>query len=871
MRRFLPSFPVILVNTSWLVVLLNVWLCIVPTHSAKATEATRSALATPHVVSITAPFSQTTAPVSVTPVSLVLTQTATAVCAGAPVTLALSGCPASGTIRWSGGQTAATITVQPAQTTTYIATCSVTVPVGSTATTPQGSTTTASATVSVDLPIVIAKQPVSLSSCEGLAVSFSVEVTGGSGVSVWSRNGATLPGVTGGLLTFPSVSVAQAGDYTFSASNLCGKVASSAARLAVSPGLTANNNPSAVLCAGTSTGQILVGVSGGTGTRQFQLNGDAFQASNTFTGLKAGTYVVTVKDAVGCTTQTQAVVTQPDPIALTIKAVNAKCSGGADGGIVVAATGGNGSFIYQLNGGKAQTGDTFFDLKDNTTYTVTATDQLGCTLSKGVLISAPQPFDIKATIASAKCAGSADGTITLSTTGGTGSYQYQISANGFQAGALFTGLPANTYDISVKDGNGCVGTKRVTVSQPPPLKLTASVIPVNCFGPNSGSITLTPSGGTGSVQYQLTAQKTNQRSNLFKNIAVGDYTVVGTDSNGCTALLPVTVGKSDPLTLQASPVPATCCVCPTGRVVLASAGGTGTGRSFQLIGRGYQASNQFGKLPPATYQFRVQDEVGCTDSTLVIITDASAMSLTPGRIKDVPCTGGRDGEAAVQLTGGTKPFTFYWQTEAKDTLKTRTQTQTGLREGTYTISVIDSNRCTTTTTFVTVKALAPIPPKPVITQTSTMLSVIEITGVQWYFRADTSAGKPVPNATQSSLIPYQSGQYYVIVTQNGCVSPRSDFATFVLTALAEPDPALSMRVVPNPITDRLRVEIEQTDHQAVQIQLLDASGRAVRDYQLPAFTGKKQAEWPLAGVPTGLYLLKAEAGSRQSAIRVVVE
>jgi hypothetical protein len=77
--------------------------------------------------------------------------------------------------------------------------------------------------------------------------------------------------------------------------------------------------------------------------------------------------------------------------------------------------------------------------------------------------------------------------------------------------------------------------------------------------------------------------------------------------------------------------------------------------------------------------------------------------------------------------------------------------------------------------------------------------------------------------------------------------------------------------VPNPVRNRLRVEIEQAERSAVGIGLLDASGRAVRQYQLPAFTGKKSADWPLSDLPAGTYLLKADAGDRRVVSRIVVE
>lgn len=847
--RFLCPSPIGLLGLLWL---------LVSTGSAQAGHQTGAPLVT-QISSVTS--------VTATPVSLTLTPTSTTVCSGASVPLSLSGCPTTGSISWSTGQTGATISVKPTQTSSYTATCQVSGPLGS--------TTTASATITVLQSATITASPSASVVCEGTPVQFSVSAVSSTSIAyAWYRNGVALTDTSANKrqLTLPAVTPgANNGTYTAVVTNQCGSVTSSAARLTVSPRLVITNAVTPATCAGTSTGQIVANVTGGLGERQYQTNGGAFQTSNLFSNLRAGIYSIVVKDSLGCTARTTAEVQQPTSISLTIRAVAAKCASATDGGAIVTASGGNGTYLYQLNGGPTQTSNTFVDLKANTTYTISVTDQRGCAASQSVLIGAPDPFAIKATVTATRCAGSADGSVNVAASGGVGSYQYQLGNSPFQTGTLFTGLSATTYTITVRDGNGCLGTQTVTVQQPPALNLSVSTTPTNCYGANSGSITVTPSGGTGAVFYQLTTLPTPQSSNVFQKVAAGDYTVVATDNNGCTAIATVSVGKAEPLDLRAATVPATCCVCATGGVILATSGGSGTGRSFQLLEQPFQASNQFGRLRPGTYQFRVADEAGCFDTVSAVVTDASAMMLSVGRVKDIACAGGRDGEAAVQLTGGTKPVTFYWQTERRDTLKARTSTQTGLAAGTYTVSAVDSNRCTTATVFVTVRTLSPIPPQPTVTQISNVLSVTEITGVQWYFKADTGVARPLPNATQSTIVPLQSGQYYVIVTANGCASMPSNVVRFVLTALPEPGATLLVRVVPNPVVGRLRLEFDQPDRQAVQIRLIDTLGKPQLEHRIPAFVGKHQAEYPLLGVPPGVYLLRAEAGNRQATIRVLVE
>ncbi|MFD2933240.1 T9SS type A sorting domain-containing protein [Spirosoma flavum] len=628
------------------------------------------------------------------------------------------------------------------------------------------------------------------------------------------------------------------------------------------------------LCNGSKDGQVAINAIGGTGLLQYQFEGQGFQTKNTtFGNLVAGTYTVAVKDALGCTVQATVDVKQPPALVAVITPIASKCTGGTDGALIAVASGGVGDYRYFLDYGTPQLTGTFINLKSNTTYIVAITDKNSCIFSQPVPIGSPTGFDIKVATKPTRCAGSADGSVTIAAAGGVGAYQYQLGTGAFQTGAQFTGLAANSYEVIVKDGNGCQGKQTVVVGQPAKLQLTTAAVPVNCFGPTSGSITVTPTGGTGTVQYQLATSKTPQSSNVFMGLTVGEYTIIGTDANVCTSLVSVTIVKAEPLKVQAVSTAATCCVCPTGAVKLTTTGGTGTGRQYQVIGQPYQENSQINGLRPNTYRFRVTDEVGCTDSIAAVVTDGMALTLSTGKIKDATCSGGKDGEATVQIAGGTKPFVYYWATERQDTLKPLSATQTTLSEGTYTVSVVDSNRCSTTTVFVSIKAQFPAPFKPTITQTgSSTLVVDQAAGIQWYVRTSSSPGHPVTNATGSTLVPFESGQYYAIVTNaTGCSSPPSDAINFILTALAEPFSVLSVRVLPNPVIDRLRVEIEQVERSALTFQLLDASGRAVRQYELPAFTGKKQAEWALSGVATGSYLLKVNAESRQSLIRVLVE
>ncbi len=740
---------------------------------------------------------------------LTIVPSAATACSGVSITLTASGCPVGGALLWSTAQTGAVVAVSPAQTAAYQVVCSVT-------------------------------------------SSSVITTTAVSGT------------VTSGTATSGTAIVSTTALVTNTTST------SATTTIQVNPPISISATVGAVSCNRGIDGRVTINATGGTGPFLYQFNTTPFQTVNAYTKLAAGAYPIAVRDARGCLAQTTAQVKQPDALTLSITAAGVKCTGGADGGITAVALGGNGGYRFFLNNAPRENG-VFFDLKGDSTYTIGIADRLDCVYFESVKIIQPPAFQVTLMPQSTRCVGSVDGSITVAALGGSGGYQYQIGTNAFQTGSRFTGLSASTYAITVRDANGCLSKKTAAVAQPTLFQLSAVSKPVNCFGPSSGTITVSATGGTGAPSYRLTTAQTAQASNIFTGVGVGGYSIVGTDANGCTEVTSVTVGQSDPLKVQAVPVPASCCVCPTGAVTLTSTGGSGTARQYQVLGQTPQPAPRIAGLRPNTYRLRVIDEVGCADTVSTIIANANALTLTTGTIKNTPCAGGSAGEAAVQVAGGTRPFIYYWITEAKDTLRGRTATQTALAEGSYTVSVTDSNRCTTSTVFVKIRATAILPDKPVIQQSGGALLVDNTAGIQWFVRQGADPARPVANATRPILTPFESGQYYAVITTSGCASPPSNLIDFVLTAAPEPLADFVVRIVPNPVRGQLRLDLEQTGRSAVELQLMDASGRAVWQQQLPAFTGKKYGEWPLTGISAGSYLLRADTDSRRAVVRVVVE
>lgn len=113
-----------------------------------------------------------------------------------------------------------------------------------------------------------------------------------------------------------------------------------------------------VKCA--STGSLSVSVTGGEAPYQYSLDGVSFQDNNSFDNLSQGNYTITVKDDRGCKTTIAASIgfEGGDVVGEVVSTTSTNC-GGSGGAVSFAASGGDGSYQYRIDGGQFTTSETF--------------------------------------------------------------------------------------------------------------------------------------------------------------------------------------------------------------------------------------------------------------------------------------------------------------------------------------------------------------------------------------------------------------------------------------------------------------------------------------------------------------------------------
>lgn len=460
----------------------------------------------------------------------------------------------------------------------------------------------------------------------------------------------------------------------------------------------ANVSTNAVSCNGGNSGSTLVSVTGGSAPLSYNIMPtNVTNGTGNFTNLAAGSYTVTITDAVSCSVTT--IVSISQPTALNWGAVNAtdiSCNSGTDGTIQLNSSGGTGTITYLLNPGSLSNTTGNFSALGANTYTITATDANNCSISTSVTLSQPNALQWNTPqIVNAGCNGANDGSVTITATGGTNPISYNLlPGNITDTNGVFTGLVQGSYTITATDGNNCTISTAISVSQPTALVISSIIISSpSCVPGNDGSITVNASGGTPIYLYNIGGP--DQTNNLFNNIGVGTYAVTVTDANGCKAASLINVAPPNAPSISSSITTSVSCNGGSDGSLQVTAIGGASPLSYNLMpGNITNGTGTFSNLSAITYTVVVTDALSCTVSTIVTVTEPPVLNWNNPQVTHVSCNGGTNGSIQVSTSGGTGTVNFNLN---PGNINSSTGLYPNLSQGAYTIIATDANNCTTST------------------------------------------------------------------------------------------------------------------------------------------------------------------------------
>ncbi|MEM9646871.1 MAG: SprB repeat-containing protein [Bacteroidota bacterium] len=483
----------------------------------------------------------------------------------------------------------------------------------------------------------------------------------------------------------------------------------------------------------------------------YSLDGGTTYLNNggVFNNIAAGTYNVAIIDSNGCTDTSTVTV----PAVFQVDAVLTKlldCSGSPDAEITIEALSGSGNYDYEITDGTGTvvsrtnlpTNPFTFTTTTPETYTIAVYDNDATPTCSRVFVIPIAPalvptFNITAT-SNVVCNGDDNGTIDVAAVdNGTGPFTFAIiSGPGSSATfpitapvgntASFTGLEGSvggiTYTIQLTASNGCTSTQTQTITEPAALTASASATPFVCTvgnNPDSSTITVSASNGTGAYQYSL--DNVNfQASNTFTIAdtgAVQNITVYVRDANNCVETDAVVIQPLDVLTSTSIAVDAAA-TCLVGENITITATGSITNSTttpgnyeFRLLPAGsFQPSGSFTGLAVGTHNFEVRNSVtGCILGTSHTVASPEVLDLVAVSTSNITCFGDADGsvdldlqDAAAVTYASATSYTLYYDVNntpanlADDVVTAGGDadglfTISGLAAGTYFIEVLDNN------------------------------------------------------------------------------------------------------------------------------------------------------------------------------------
>lgn len=453
-------------------------------------------------------------------------------------------------------------------------------------------------------------------------------------------------------------------------------------------------------CSGDMDGSIDLSVTGGDGNYNYTWNPNVGVGSS-ITGLGAGTYSVTVEDGSGAVITSSFTLNDPPPLTidLNIMGVNPPMSNGA---LDLNVSGGTSP--YKINwccdlpdDQEEQTGLTAG------VYSATITDSKGCVLETGDIDLDGAIFAQIINVDSTKCHNTSDGAIEIDVSGGLPGYTIEWSdgTDIIGMGTSITGLSAGEYFYTITDSNTPQARTlegSVTVGSPPELEVTVNVSPETNAG-NDGFIQTSVTGGTPSYVYSWFNHQTNSSSStsdLF-NLPTGYYSLAVQDANFCiTRVDSIFVGPALSVPETGILVDSISCagVCD-GEITLLPEGGTGD-YVYSYSGAANVPENSVDSLC-AGEQIIIIEDVNSGDRIVVRVTleDPEPIDV---QTFTVGVSAGADGEILLEVDGGNSPYSYEWSNG--DT----TKDIFGLEEGSYDVTVTDSQGCVQTVEGIQVNA-----------------------------------------------------------------------------------------------------------------------------------------------------------------------
>jgi gliding motility-associated-like protein len=314
-------------------------------------------------------------------------------------------------------------------------------------------------------------------------------------------------------------------------------------------------------------------------------------------------------------------------------------------------------------------------------YTLTLSDVNGCSISQSANVVAPAPITLASGVAGANCS-ICNGSISVIASGGNPPYTYAWMPLGQTTGNI-NGLCAGIYTVTVTDSKGCTQIDTIPLSNTTGPALTVTGTNITCFGFCNGTTTVTATGNGPPWIYAWNTTPV-QTTQIATGLCPNQYFISVTDVNGCTTVDPINITQPAPLASNPTVTNATCFGLCNGSITLSPSGGNPP-YTYAWSPGGCTTSSCTG-LCAGNDTVIITDAKGCALTTTMTIGQNTILTSTVTSTND-SCNALCDGTAAINIFGGTLPYSYSWCNGQT------TGTATGLCAGTCTVTVTDAIGC----------------------------------------------------------------------------------------------------------------------------------------------------------------------------------
>tara|TARA_B100000795_G_scaffold96730_1_gene71004 strand:- start:4389 stop:10349 length:5961 start_codon:yes stop_codon:yes gene_type:complete len=510
--------------------------------------------------------------------------------------------------------------------------------------------------------------------------------------------------------------------------------------------------PDCILQSGTIE---IVNITGGT-TPSGALNeytidwtGINAQGQTLVSELNLGEYAVTISDDSDCEVTEFFIIDESDLLEVTETVMPVFCFGGNEGSIELELFGATEPLDVVWTGEVANNSDlNQFNLSAGS-YSLDILDGAGCNFSAIYEVTEGAEIEITELITQPGCPGTLGSIEITELTGGTNPYSFIWLEVDAPDQNLIENLESGDYTIQVTDNTNCIIQEVYTITEPGVIEVSSEVTDVLCNGANTGSMSVNIDSDNPIEDiswFDDGVLLTDGLINTIENLSSGMYSVEITDDQGCSVSETILISETEALLISADVSGVNCLGDSNGSILITVTGGL---EPYTLTWSGPVeiANNQYSpaNLTTGDYIASITDDEGCNASQEFSVLSPDSLSINE-TITNESCFGNGDGVIALELIGGTEPFTIDWIDSDVDL-----ETLTNLSPGEYSVIITEGNGCQLIETYE-------------VESTSQLVEEIEITNMCF--------GEPGTGAI-NILVAGEASSYSISWTGNGLVSDQT--------------------------------------------------------------------------------------------------